>query len=562
MSVTPKGEATKAVIKYWKRFIASGVQEQAPLDSIDNFLKEQGVVHFEKYRLEVMSKPAMLVLTAPEMIHLGGRNKFRELLGMPAIEIKPEDKLDFHLTESGDAELFAEMYADDLRFDKLRGRWLKLDKRSGLWLPDALDHVYGLALKTVRERQKRAVQLDDYVLRKQMMDWSMHGESRSRLTNILALAENNYPLADDGLHWDEEPHILGCGNGRVDLRDGSFKIAEPEERITMKVAVDFDPRAECPLWEAVIASIFAGHHTKSENLLEQEDATESMLIVEYVQKALGYSITGDCREECCFFAWGEGGNGKGTIVNTLGLLIGDYLDDMPMTTLEKSLYKSQSIPNDIAKLVGRRFVTCAEQNEFSINESRLKALTGRDPITARFLNKEFFTFRPVCKIWVASNHKPKITGLDEGIWRRIHLIPFTNDFRGPNEDKTIKDRLKKELPGILNWVIRGAVRWYAEGLNPPETVRVATEDYRRESEPITPFIENCCVVKDGVKVQAGAAWLAYKAWASGQQDEQVLTDKAFSKCMKRRFTCESGRHVFYLGVALAEQRAGEMAPEM
>lgn len=556
MSNSPSAEATQTVIRYWKRFIASAIQEQAPFDVIDLYLKSQGLTHYEKYRLEVLSKPVMRVLNAPELIHLGGRNKFRALLGLPPVELKGEVTLDYPLTESGDAELFAVMNGDDLRYDKLRGRWLISHEESGLWLPDSLDHVFNLALENTRERQKRALQLEDYAQRKQMMDWAMHGESRSRLTNLLALAQNKEPLADDGMAWDTDPWLLGCPNGVVDLRDGTFRKATPDDRVTMRVKVKYDPQADCPLWKATLGQIFAGHEVKSDNLLDQADITESVRLVEFMQRALGYSITGDCREECCFFAYGEGGNGKGTIINTLGEVLGDYLDDMPMKTLEKSLFASNSIPNDIAKLVGKRFITCAEVNEFHINESRLKALTGRDPITARFLNQEFFTFRPVGKIWISTNNRPKITGLDDGIWRRIHLIPFTNSFKGPRDDKTIKERLLKELPGILNWVIEGAVKWQQVGLLPPDTVRVATEDYRIDSEPITPFINACCVVDAKARVQAGLLFQAYKLWASGQHEEQPLTDKAFSKFIKRRFSCEMNRHVYYVGIGLMDSRSG------
>ena len=176
-------------------------------------------------------------------------------------------------------------------------------------------------------------------------------------------------------------------------------------------------------------------------------------MIAFMQRALGYSITGDCREECCFFTWGDGGNGKGTVMNTLGWLFGDYTDDMPYSTLERS-ERGSGIPNDVAKLAGKRFITCAEVNEFNLNEARLKALTGRDPMTARFLHHEFFTFIPVCKIWIATNNKPKIVGQDDGIWRRIHLIPFTQKFEG-RENKQLKDQLREELPGILNWIIAG-----------------------------------------------------------------------------------------------------------
>lgn len=567
MSVTPKGEATQTVIRYWKRFIGSAIQEQASIETIEHYLKEQGVVHGEKYRIEVMSKPMVRLLTGAEMMHLGGRNKLRALLGLDPVEVKPEVTFDFPLSESGDAELFAQMHGDELRYDHLRGRWLVSDEMSGLWLPDKTEHIFALALETMRERQKRAVVLEDYAQRKQMLDWAMHGESRSRLTNMLELSKKKEPISDDGEQWDKDPWLLGCRNGIVNLKDGSFRTATPADRVTMRIKIAFDPKAECPLWEASLGQIFEGHDVPSEpsdSLLDQPvepDHTQSVLIVAFMQRALGYSITGDCSEECCFFCWGDGRNGKGTIFQTLGdEILGDYKDEMQASAIEKAYYKGSAgnASSDMAKIDGKRFISCSEVNEFHINESRLKALTGRDPITARFLYSNPFTFTPVGKIWIATNTKPKITGVDDGIWSRIHLIPFTQKFEGKRRDKTLKDRLRMyELPGILNWLIKGCIAWQSEGLNPPAVVKVATEDYRKESEPVTPFIAECCVVQEGTRVQAMALWLAYKRWIEGQHEGQALTDKAFHKCMKRHYASESGRQTFYLGLGLLDGRQGE-----
>lgn len=561
--VSLKDYANKAVRQWLHRFIASAFEEGAKTEAIVTYLESQGtpnaLTHVERVR--GLAKPSRL--TSYELSDQGGRNAFRAFFGLPAIE-QPNGvpkPIDFQLSESGDAEMFAELHAEELRYDHRRGRWLISDDLSGLWLPDRVEHVYNMALETMRERQRRGVNLDDHTERKKMLDWSLHGESRSRLGNLLALAEKKHPLSDDGEHWDEDPWLIGCTNGVVDTRTGEFRRGEPGDRVTMRVSVPFDAAATCPLWEATLQGIFATKEPQSTQLLDQIDRTESQRVVDYMQRALGYSITGDCREECCFFTWGEGRNGKGTIMNTVGQLLGDYTDDMPFSTLEKTVFKSQTIPNDIAKMAGKRFITCAEVNEFTLNEARLKALTGRDPMTARFLNQEFFTFRPVCKIWIATNNKPRIVGLDEGIWSRIHLIPFLNVFEGPNRNSKLKDQLILELPGILNWLIKGVQAWMIQGLNPPETVRVATETYRQESEPIGPFIEQRCVVKEGARVQAKVLWDAYQRWASETHQDDVLSDKAFFKCLKRRFAHESGRQTQYLGLGLVDLAHSGSGPE-
>jgi P4 family phage/plasmid primase-like protien len=454
------------------------------------------------------------------------------------------------LTEAGDAECFAELYQDRVRYDHRRGRFLVSDESSGIWVPDPVECLTQMAIDMARERQRQANTIKNADDKKMAWTWAFRGEGRGRIINALALARSVPPIADAGDHWDEDPLLLGVQNGVVDLSTGRFRKAVAADRVTMRVRVAYDPAAGCPLWIKTLDDIFA---PSDANLIGRADReVESQRVVEFVQRAIGYSITGDCREECCFFTWGDGANGKGTVMNTLGWLLGDYTDDMPYSTLERS-ERGSGIPNDIAKMVGKRFITCAEVNEFNLNEARLKALTGRDPMTARFLHREFFTFIPVCKIWVATNNKPQIVGQDDGIWRRIHLIPFTRKFEGKEANKQLKDQLRGELPGILNWCIAGALAWQREGLNPPETVKAATDAYRQESNPITPFVEACCVVGVG-QVQAKKAYEAYEAFCrdSGVEQWKRLSNKAFFRAMEQRFEKKDGRQVLYVGVGLKD----------
>lgn len=470
-----------------------------------------------------------------------------------------ESGLEHPLTEAGDAECFANLYRDRLRYDHRRGRWLLSDAASGIWLPDPTESLTQMAVEAMRARQRQALALTDPDQKKKAIAWAIAGEARKRLTNAVLLARSVPPIADPGEGWDEHPFLLGVQNGVIELQSGQFRRARPDDRVTMRVRVAYDPAATCPLWAETLSSIFASADNVALPDLANKQA-ESQRVIEFMQRALGYSITGDCREECCFFCWGDGANGKGTVMNTLGWLLGDYTDDMPYSTLERS-ERGSGIPNDVAKLVGRRFITCAEVNEFNLNEARLKALTGRDPMTARFLHREFFTFIPVCKIWIATNNKPKIDGQDDGIWRRIHLIPFTRKFEGASQNKRLKDQLRDELPGILNWILEGARLWLRDGLNPPDTVKAATAAYRQESNPITPFIEQCCVVGGGgMNVQAKQAYEAYERFCrdSGVEQWRRLTNKAFFKAMEQRFEKVERREVtrqkFYVGVGLRDEK--------
>jgi putative DNA primase/helicase len=463
----------------------------------------------------------------------------------------------FPETEAGDAECFADLHQEQVRYDHRRERWLVSDETSGIWVPDPVERLTQMAIDMARERQRQANAIESLDKRKAAWAWAIKGEGRGRINNTLALARSVPPIADPGEHWDEDPFLLGAQNGVIDLRTGTWRKATPADRVTMRVRVAYDPAATCPLWLKTLSDIFAAH-----DLFTIDD---SRSMIAFMQRAFGYSITGDCREECCFFTWGDGGNGKGTIMNTLGWLLGDYTDDMPYSTLERS-DRGSGIPNDVAKLVGKRFITCAEVNEFNLNEARLKALTGRDPMTARFLHREFFTFIPVCKIWIATNNKPKIVGHDDGIWRRIHLVPFTRKFEGKDQNKQLKDQLRGELPGILNWIVEGARLWLRNGLNPPEAVRAATAAYRQESNPITPFVEACCVIAKNYQMQAALAFKEYEGFCRDQNVEpwRRLSNKAFFKAMEQVFAVDrSGRQTFYLGVGLMEKRqaATEPAPK-
>ena len=247
---------------------------------------------------------------------------------------------------------------------------------------------------------------------------------------MLAIARSVLPIADAGDNWDTDPWLLGVPNGVVDLRSGTLRLGRPDDRISMQAVAPFDADAMCPWWDATVSEIFCG----------------DVELVAYVDRFVGYSLTGVCREEVLAFAYGGGANGKGTLMNTLAWLLGDYANDLPFSALE--LHERSGIPNDIAKIVGKRFVTSSESGETRrLNEARVKALTGRDPITARFLHQEFFTFQPVAKFWLATNHKPVVRDTSVGFWRRIRLIPFTQSF-AKKPDLGLKDRLREEASSV------------------------------------------------------------------------------------------------------------------
>jgi putative DNA primase/helicase len=451
----------------------------------------------------------------------------------------------FPLTDAGNAELFAHLYGHQIRYDHARGRWLLWEHHR--WAPDSDGEVYRLAKEAARTRYLAATEISDLDLRKKTAEFAVRSEFRQKLEACLALAQNEHPIADAGENWDAEPYLLGVANGVVDLRTGELRPGKPEDRITMRIPVDYDPRAECPRWEHFLHQVF-------------QCDTE---LIGFVQRATGYSLTGSVREQVLFLCHGSGANGKSVLLSTLRHLAGDYAMNIPFTVLE--LQQRPSMTNDLAAMSGKRLVTSSETNESTrLNEARIKAFTGGDPITARFLYSESFTFQPVAKFWLAVNHLPQVRDDSHGFWRRVRVLPFRQRFSGQDADPDLVQKLYAELPGILAWAVQGMLNWQVVGLAPPDAVMVATEAYREENDELSAFVTERCVVDNTVRVEPGKLFSEYQQWAEAQGIplRQRLGLRTFGTRMKDRFAVAlSNGKKYYLGVGLKENSgdSGELS---
>jgi putative DNA primase/helicase len=251
----------------------------------------------------------------------------------------------------------------------------------------------------------------------------------------------------------------------------------------------------------------------------------------YIHRAVGYCLSGATTEQVVFLCYGHGSNGKSTFLEVLRSVLGDYAYNLPFSTFE--LKSRSAIPNDVAALAKRRFVTALETNECApLNEARIKLLTGCDPVSARFLYREFFTFTPVAKFWLATNHKPPVADDSPGFWRRIRLIPFLNQFTG-REDRDLGVRLKAEASGILRWAVEGCLLWQREGLGVPAVVKAASQAYRDENDAVGEFlVENYEIAADAT-VPAADLWSDYLQWADRTQ-ERPLDRRVFSARLEGR----------------------------
>jgi putative DNA primase/helicase len=412
-------------------------------------------------------------------------------------------------TDAGNAEFFAATYADHLRFDHKRGRWL-LWRAGRWWERDTTALIRIMAKGVARLRLKHANNRDE-------VKWALRSESRQRQEAMLELAKSEYPLGDSGDGWDADPLLLGVANGVIDLRTGALREGRQADKLTLHSTIAFDATAKAPRWEQFISEVFDGN-------------TE---LIDFVQRAVGYAMTGGVGEQVIFMAYGTGANGKSTFVEVIRHVLGDYAYNLPFSAFE--LQNRSAIPNDIAALENRRFVTALETSESArLNEARIKALTGSDPITARFLYGEFFTFVPAAKFWLVFNSFPRVDDDSEGFWRRVRVISFEHQFPKDKRDKQLLQKLKAEAPGILNWAIEGALKWQKNGLSTPQIVTQMSEQYRQQSDPLAEFIADCCDLEPDALATSGALWNEYLRWKRQQHDDELVDRTTFGRNLQMR----------------------------
>ena len=423
-----------------------------------------------------------------------------------------------HLTEARLAERFAEAYGLDLRHNHARGAWVYY--ADPIWRSDTDGLVYRLALKFVRAQQVDALAIPDRKAKEEHLQFALKAESKAALDRLIGLAKNLKPLADAGTGWDTSVWHLGAPNGIIDLKSGEVRAGDPADRITMSVAVAYDPVASAPRWHRFLEEVFNGDPE----------------LIDFVHRFTGYALTGLTTEQVLAVFYGRGANGKTTFINAISHVLGDYSHNMPFSTVE--LKQRASIPNDVAALEGKRFVTASETNDgVRLNESRIKALTGCDRISARFMHSEWFSFRPVAKFVLAVNHKPMVRDDSPGFWRRIHLIPFTQCFTGSRRDDGLENELCREAPGILRWAVEGCLAWQQHGLTPPGVVTAATNDYQEDSDPLAQFLEQSCEPDPEGRVKASELHECYAKWADRERlaKYERLSSKDFGRRVAERF---------------------------
>ena len=417
-----------------------------------------------------------------------------------------------HRTDMGNAERFVAWAGGRFRFVHLWDCWLFFD--GSRWRRDIDGEAMRWAKETVRQTLAQAEAIDEDEERERLISFSLASESMSSLKAMLTLARDLLPIGTDDL--DRDPFLVNCANGTIDLRTGELRAHDRRDYLTRISPVSFQPDAACPLWESFLHRVMGGNAE----------------LTEFLRRAVGYCLTGQTWEQVLFLLYGIGANGKSTFLETVRALLGDYATQADFTTFIRR--ESEGARNDVARLVGTRFVSAVEtESGKSLDEALVKQLTGGDTITARFLFKEFFEFKPAFKIWFAANHKPNIKGGDHGIWRRIRLVPFTITIPPDERDPQLPAKLAGELPGILAWAVRGCLEWKSSGLGVPDEVKAATDSYKDEMDALGGFLDECCLIRDEAVVSAKELYQRYSTWCE-ENGERAKSKKGLAMGLRER----------------------------
>jgi len=352
----------------------------------------------------------------------------------------------------------------------------------------------------------------------QLIKHGMKAHDLKPLEAMLKLAASEPGMTVNITELDADPWLLGVRNGVVDLHTGGLLANDPGMLITRQCNASYDRGAACPKWLAFLDQILGGDSDT----------------IETVQRLLGYTLTGSNTEEVLIICFGRGSNGKSVFNNVVASIIGDYGRVASSSLLTVRRDGDAAPRNDLATLAGARYVAINElQAGDRLDEQVVKMLAGREAISARFLHKEFFEFMPTFKPWLRTNHKPIITGDDNGIWRRLVLIPFRKQFTNDQKDPNLEQKLLAERDGILAWMVEGALMWKRDGLKLSQTILRECASYRKESDLLGEFLEEVCKPDPNQKVEQTDLYKQYRAW-SNSNGVKAVAKASFTRRLAER----------------------------
>jgi putative DNA primase/helicase len=439
-------------------------------------------------------------------------------------------------TELANSRRFVELHGDSVRYCFPWKTWFFWDGKR--WTNDRGGYVERCAKDVPDAIWHEALNFNDEQARK----FASASASARSIRATLELARSELPLTPDEM--DRDSWLLNCRNGTLDLRTGRLEPWDRDRFITCLCPTEYDPDAESPIWNKFLSSTFGG------------DAD----LIEYLQRFLGYCLTGQVNEQMLAVMYGEGANGKSTLLTAFMEMLGtDYAMKAPHDLLLSR--KSDSHPTALADLHRKRFAACVETpDDAKLNEALVKELTGGDRIRARGLYQNFFEFPPTHKLVLCTNYRPRITGTDHGMWRRVALIPFTQHFWDPSKgqsgvaelqiDSDLTQKLIDAREAILAWCVRGCLDWKRDGMPQSQTVRQATAEYRQDEDVISQWLAERCTRSPESKIKGATAYRDYVCWCE-TAGERAASNKKFGTYMKKTFESGKSNGVYYRGVGLS-----------
>jgi putative DNA primase/helicase len=426
----------------------------------------------------------------------------------------------FARDDIGNAERLVSRHGQDLRYVPGVG-WLVW--ADGRWRPQPLA-VVAKAKDTVRHMAAQAALLCDSGVGKAVTNHARASASRSRLEAMVELAKSEPGIHLDADRLDADPWLLACPNGTVDLRTGELREHRRGDLITRLAGALYDPDAHDPRWD---------------RFLEQATGGDTELAA-FLQRAAGYSATGDTSEEKLLLVHGPGATGKTTYGEAIRGALGEHA-----TTADFETFLARpgtgGPRSGLAQLRGARFVVSSEVDDGRrLAQGLVKTITGGDTVRASFLYKDSFEYVPRFKLWLLANHAPAVDDQDDAMWRRILRVPFTNVVPAGERDLGLKQHLRKANPAVLAWIVQGALDWQRHGLAPPAAVTHATDAYRDQQDPIADFLDERCRLHPDAEATSADLWAAYQDWAAVTRVTRPLSQKALGGRLEAH-DCTPGR---------------------
>ena len=413
---------------------------------------------------------------------------------------------EMQFTDVTNCDYFLKAYGDIIRYCITWNKFLFWNGTN--WDIDTRGRVAERCKKFVHKMYRGMRYITDRQLEAAFEKHLIKSESFRRIQALEGLLKISEEIKVEDFELDRDNYLFNVEGWSLNLKNGRSKVPNAKDLITKKSRFIYEKDADCPVWKMFLMQIF----------------NKDLQLIRFIQKAMGYALSGDVSEQCLFILWGTGANGKSTFLNVMLELFGDYALS---TGIETFMKKNSEQSNDIARLKGMRLVTTSEiEQGRQISESLIKMVTGEDALTARFLYGEYFSFKPTFKIFMATNHKPKIRGADNGIWRRIKMIPFTVTIPPEQRDKNLTEKLIAENSGILNWLLKGYAMWKKEGLEEPPAVREANEEYRMDMDSVGTFVTDCLELDASLqwRLPTNMLYQTYIKWCN-KNNERVMSQK-------------------------------------